>query len=66
MKKKILIGTFALVSILAGTFAVESYINEANAGSIICVGDSLRVCADGTTGDGGTWRMYGDKGIYQE
>ena len=33
MKKKILIGAFALVSILAGTFAVESFTgsNEAQA-----------------------------------
>ena len=40
--------------------------NEAQATTITCTGDRTTVCADGTTGSGGTWRVYGDKAVIQQ
>ncbi len=61
MKKKILIGAFALLSLLGAKAYFDIYLqlNMAYASTVICFGDNDTVCDKGAFPDGGQYIVYG-------
>jgi hypothetical protein len=61
MKRKLLIGAFALVALLATTILFEISENTAHASYVMCKVNDSTVCDEGGLPGGGYFIMYGHK-----